>query len=46
VAIAVGGGAVYLVARRWVGQAPARQPEIDPAYAERVHRELKQREQG
>ncbi len=46
VAIAVGGGAVYLVARRWVGQAPARQPEIDPAYAERVHRELKEREQG
>lgn len=45
-AIAVGSGAVYLVARRWAEQAPARRPKIDPAYAERVQRELRDREQG
>ena len=45
-AIAAGGGVVYLVARRWTGQAPADRPVIDPAYAERVQRELKDREQG
>src|SRR5512134_563228 len=43
-AIAVGGGAVYLVVRRWTEQAPAKRPAIDPAYAERVQRELKDRE--
>jgi cytochrome c-type biogenesis protein CcmH len=45
-AIAAGGGVVYLVARRWTEQAPASRPAIDPAYAERVQRELKDREQG
>jgi len=45
-AIAAGGGVVYLVARRWTEQAPANRPVIDPAYAERVQRELKDREQG
>jgi len=45
-ASAVGGGAVYLVARRWTEQAPAHRPAIDPAYADRVQRELKDREQG
>jgi cytochrome c-type biogenesis protein CcmH len=45
-AIAAGGGVVYLVARRWTGQAPASRPAVDPAYADRVRRELKDREQG
>jgi len=45
-AIAVGGGVVYLVARRWGAQAPASRPVADPAYAERVRRELEDREQG
>ena len=44
-AIAVGGGAVYLVVRRWTEQAPVDRPAIDPAYADRVQRELKDREQ-
>jgi cytochrome c-type biogenesis protein CcmH len=45
-AIVVGGGVVYLVARRWTEQAPANRLVADPAYAERVRRELKDREQG
>jgi cytochrome c-type biogenesis protein CcmH len=45
-AIVAGGGAVYLVARRWTAQVPANRPVIDSAYAERVQRELKDREQG
>lgn len=45
-AIVVGGGAVYLVARRWTEQVPAGRPAIDRAYAERVQRELRDREQG
>jgi len=45
-AIVVGGGVVYLVARRWTEQASANRPVADPAYAERVRRELKDREQG
>ena len=45
-AIVVGGGVVYLVARRWTEQAPTQRPAIDPAYAERVQRELREREQG
>lgn len=45
-AIAAGGGVVYLVARRWTGQAPANRPAVDPTYADRVRRELKDREQG
>ncbi len=45
-AIAAGGGVVYLVARRWTEQAPAQRHAIDPVYAERVQRELRDREQG
>jgi cytochrome c-type biogenesis protein CcmH len=44
-AIAVGGGVVYLVVRRWTEQAPASRPAVDPAYAERVQRELRDRDQ-
>jgi cytochrome c-type biogenesis protein CcmH len=43
-AIAAGGGFVYLVARRWTEQAPAHRPPVDPNYAERVRRELQERE--
>jgi cytochrome c-type biogenesis protein CcmH len=43
-AIAAGGGVVYLVARRWTEQAPANRHVIDPVYAARVQRELKDRE--
>ena len=45
-AIAVGGGVVYLVVRRWTEQAPVSRPAVDQAYAERVQRELRDREQG
>ena len=45
-AIAAGGGVVYLVARHWAAQAPANRPVVDPAYSERVRRELEEREQG
>jgi cytochrome c-type biogenesis protein CcmH len=45
-AIAVGGGVVYLVVRRWTEQVPTGRPTVDPAYAERVERELRDREQG
>ena len=45
-AIVVGGGAVYFVARRWTEHARPERPAIDPAYAERVRRELHDREQG
>jgi len=44
--LVVGGGVVYLVARRWTEQASANRPVADPAYAERVRRELKNREQA
>jgi cytochrome c-type biogenesis protein CcmH len=43
-AIVAGGGVVYLVARRWTERAPTDRPAVDPAYAERVRRELKDRE--
>ena len=43
-AIGVGGGVVYLVVRRWTESAVTGRPSIDPAYAERVRRELKERE--
>ena len=45
-AIVAGGGAVYLVARRWTAQSPADRPTVDSDYAERVRRELSEREQG
>jgi cytochrome c-type biogenesis protein CcmH len=42
-AIVAGGGVVYLVARRWTERAPIDRPAVDPAYAERVRRELNDR---
>jgi cytochrome c-type biogenesis protein CcmH len=45
-AVVAGGGVVYLVARRWTEQTPGDRPTVDPVYAERVRRELKDREQG
>jgi cytochrome c-type biogenesis protein CcmH len=45
-AIAAGGVVVYFVARRWTEQAPVEHPTVDPAYAERVRRELSERGQG
>ena len=42
-AVAVGAGVVYLVARRWTEATPAGRPPADPAYAERVRRELRDR---
>jgi len=44
-AIAAGGGAVFLVARRWTKRASS-PPPADPTYADRVSRELKNREGG
>jgi cytochrome c-type biogenesis protein CcmH len=43
-AIAVGAGVVYLVARRWTESASTGRPSVDPVYAERVRRELQDRE--
>jgi cytochrome c-type biogenesis protein CcmH len=43
-AIAVGGGVVYLVVRRWTESSATGRPPVNPAYAERVRRELKERE--
>jgi len=43
-AVVAGGGVVYLVVRRWTEQTPGARPAVDPAYAERVRRELKDRE--
>ena len=43
-AVLAGGGVVYLVARRWTGQKTEDRPTVDPAYAERVRRDLKDRE--
>jgi cytochrome c-type biogenesis protein CcmH len=45
-AVVTGGGVVYLVARRWTAQTPSARPAVDPAYAERVRRELTDRERG
>jgi cytochrome c-type biogenesis protein CcmH len=44
-AIAAGGGAVFVVVRRWARQTPAVRP-ADPTYADRVSRELRDRERG
>ncbi len=44
VAIAVGACAVYFVAKRWTVQREQTGPSVDPAYAERVRRELRERE--
>ena len=43
-AIGVGAGVVYLVARRWTAPPATGRPPIDPAYAERVRREIRERE--
>ena len=43
-AVVAGGGLVYLVTRRWTQQTPTHRPAVDPAYSERVRRELKERE--
>jgi cytochrome c-type biogenesis protein CcmH len=43
-AVMAGGGVVYLVARRWTEQRPVDRATADPAYTERVRRELKDRE--
>jgi cytochrome c-type biogenesis protein CcmH len=45
-AVVAGGGVVYLVARRWAAQTPGARPTVDPSYAERVRRDLKDRERG
>jgi cytochrome c-type biogenesis protein CcmH len=42
-AIAAGACGVYLVARRWTAQADEPGPAVDPAYAERIRRELDER---
>jgi len=44
-ALLAGAAGVYLAARRWT-RRPADEPAVDPAYAERVRRELKERMGG
>ncbi|MBI2561042.1 MAG: hypothetical protein HYW08_01240, partial [candidate division NC10 bacterium] len=43
-AIVVGAWGVYLVARRWTLRREEAEPAVDPAYAERVRRDLRERE--
>ncbi len=43
-ALVVGACGIYLVAKRWTVQGHEAAPPLDPAYAERVRRELKERE--
>jgi len=45
-ALALGAGGVYLVARRWAARTAEEPPPADPEYLERVQRELKEREGG
>jgi len=45
-ALIVGGCGVYLLARRWTEGREAAAPAVDPAYAERVRRELRERERS
>jgi cytochrome c-type biogenesis protein CcmH len=45
-ALALGAGGVYLVARRWASHPATAPPGTDPAYLERVRRELHEREDG
>jgi cytochrome c-type biogenesis protein CcmH len=42
-AILTAAGGVYLVARRWTRE-PRLEPKVDPAYADRVRREVAERE--
>ncbi len=44
VAILAGAWGVYLVARRWTLRREEAEPAVDPVYAERVRRELQERE--
>ena len=44
-AVVIGAGVVVLVARRWSTQPAQEQPRVDPAYAERVRRDLRDRRQ-
>jgi cytochrome c-type biogenesis protein CcmH len=43
-ALVVGACGVYLVAKRWTVRGHESAPPLDPAYSERVRRELKERE--
>jgi len=43
-ALLVGACGVYLVAKRWTRRGHQAAPPLDPAYAEQVRRELKERE--
>lgn len=43
VAILAGGIGVYLVARRWTEQGHETVPAVDPAYADRVQQDLRER---
>lgn len=43
VALVAGGYGVYLVTRRWTAQSVRIEPPVDPAYAERVRRDLQDR---
>ncbi|MEK7221199.1 MAG: cytochrome c-type biogenesis protein [candidate division NC10 bacterium] len=44
VAILAGAWGVYLVARRWTERREEAEPAVDPVYAERVRRDLQERE--
>jgi cytochrome c-type biogenesis protein CcmH len=43
-ALIVGACGLYLVTRRWTERREVAAPAVDPAYAERVRRELRERE--
>jgi len=45
-ALAIGAGGVYLVARRWAARPAEGSAPADPAYLDRVRRELHEREDG
>ncbi len=45
-ALAIGAGGVYLVARRWAARPAGTPASADPGYLDRVRRELHQREDG
>lgn len=46
VALVAGGVGVYVAARRWTRRQSEEPPRVDPAYAERVRRELQERMGG
>jgi cytochrome c-type biogenesis protein CcmH len=43
-AIAAGAWGIYLVTRRWTAQREESEQPVDPSYADRVRRELQERE--